>query len=461
MLWFDTEDYILPAADDAALRLAEFLSGEAVRATFKMVGEKARVLESRGRRDVIEAIGRHEVGYHTDFHSMHPTPAEYLSGLGWDDGVAEFDRRERKGFEDVRRIFGAAPSCYGQPGCSWGPQAYGAMREWGVGVYLDAGSHVDVDGRPCFYCRALNLLKLAHTIRTELEKPSDLAGAKERFRAARERLLADGGGVVSVYYHPCEFVHREFWDAVNFARGANPPRVRWELPRVKTPAAVETAFGNFEGFVRFVKSFPDTEFVTASEAAALYADRASGRMFVREEVGGIAERVGEAVGFQVHDGYSLSASEVFAVLNEFASAGLDSSVVLKETPLGPTGSLPRQAAPFTVDRHQFARTVFDVADHLRRHGRIPSSVWLGSRPVPPEAFLRTLARDVLNAVRGRPLSRKVQVKPARLEAAKYVADDSPGLWGWKVFPPGFRAPAMMDLAKKQAWTLKPALLNQS
>ena len=45
-LWFDTEDYILPQDDDATKRLAEMLTGLGVRATFKIVGEKARVLES-------------------------------------------------------------------------------------------------------------------------------------------------------------------------------------------------------------------------------------------------------------------------------------------------------------------------------------------------------------------------------------------------------------------------------
>ena len=42
ILWFDTEDYILPADDDAALHLANFLTDEGIRATFKVVGEKAR-----------------------------------------------------------------------------------------------------------------------------------------------------------------------------------------------------------------------------------------------------------------------------------------------------------------------------------------------------------------------------------------------------------------------------------
>ena len=49
VLWFDTEDYIEPSSSDAALRLAKDLTSLGVRATFKVVGEKARVLEQRGR----------------------------------------------------------------------------------------------------------------------------------------------------------------------------------------------------------------------------------------------------------------------------------------------------------------------------------------------------------------------------------------------------------------------------
>ena len=50
ILWFDTEDYLLPADDDATKRLCELLTERDIRATFKVVGEKARVLERRGRR---------------------------------------------------------------------------------------------------------------------------------------------------------------------------------------------------------------------------------------------------------------------------------------------------------------------------------------------------------------------------------------------------------------------------
>src|SRR5215471_8087262 len=75
ILWFDTEDYLSPADDEACKRLASMLTERQIRATFKVVGEKARVLEHRGRKDVIEALRKHDIGFHANFHSVHPTPS--------------------------------------------------------------------------------------------------------------------------------------------------------------------------------------------------------------------------------------------------------------------------------------------------------------------------------------------------------------------------------------------------
>src|SRR3989442_8178315 len=41
ILWFDTEDYLSPRDDDATKRLCDMLSDRGIRATFKIVGEKA------------------------------------------------------------------------------------------------------------------------------------------------------------------------------------------------------------------------------------------------------------------------------------------------------------------------------------------------------------------------------------------------------------------------------------
>jgi hypothetical protein len=464
ILWFDTEDYLLPTSDDAALRVAEFLSHEGIRATFKVVGEKARTLERRGRTDVIAALNKHEIGYHANYHSVQPTPAMYLSDLGWDEGVNEFDRREGPGRADIKRIFGVFPTCYGQPGSSWGPQVYGAMRRWEMPVYLDAGNHVNLDARPCYYCRVLTLYKLAYTLRADL-KSRELKEAEDKFLSARAKLLAEGGGVVSIFYHPCEFVHREFWDGVNFRNGANPPRSRWKIPPAKTAEESQLAYDVFERYVRFIKRFPEVRFITASEAAQLYRDKARARKFTTADIKAIAAAVGENVGFQRRDDYALSAAEVFALLNEFVTArgnGKDPGALeLKTSPYGPSNPVPPLAEPVTTDWSQFNRTAQDVADYLARQGRIPTSVWLGSVRVPPEAYLRTLAQVALPLCDGNPPPDILTVKPANLATAANVAADDPRLWGWVIFPRGFRAPAMMELAKRQAWTLKPALLDRT
>ena len=192
ILWFDTEDYILPAADDAALHLATFLTHEGIRGTFKVVGEKARVLERRKRDDVIAALKKHEIGFHSNWHSVQPSPAMYLSTLGWDEGVAEFDRREGPGRDDVERIFGKAPTCYGQPGSSWGPQSYGAMRQWGMGVYLDSGRHVGLDGKPCYYDGVLNLYQLDHQPRTDADRSRGRATGRGSLRRRPQSAVGRG-----------------------------------------------------------------------------------------------------------------------------------------------------------------------------------------------------------------------------------------------------------------------------
>src|SRR3989454_8098449 len=161
ILWFDTEDYLLPADDDASKRLAEMLSERKIRATFKVVGEKARVLEQRGRRDVIAALKKHDIGYHANFHSVHPTPSEYLAECGLLDGIAEFARREGGGAADVRRVFSVKTlACYGQPGSSWAPQAIGALPAIGVAphgtpCYVGEGTAVGLNEKPFWYAGAL------------------------------------------------------------------------------------------------------------------------------------------------------------------------------------------------------------------------------------------------------------------------------------------------------------------
>jgi peptidoglycan/xylan/chitin deacetylase (PgdA/CDA1 family) len=463
VLWFDTEDYILPASDDAAKRVAEMLTRANVRATFKVVGEKARTLERRGRADVIAALDRHEIGYHSNTHSQHPTPAEYEAALDWPTGVLEFDDRERPGFEDVQRVFGQTPTCYGQPGSSWAPQSYAALQKWGVKVYLDEGSQVGLDGRPFWYGGLLNIFNTREgsTLHPNPDW-SNIEEARTRFKEMyRQMTERPEGGVISLYFHPCEFIHREFWDGVNFARGANPPREEWKLPPLKTPEESERAFKYLEDLVAYMKSFPRTEFVTASGALRVFADGALGRAYSEEDLARIAGQVGPEVSFQVHPDFSLTASEVFALLNRYVAGvlrrGPPPPIRLDRTPFGPPSSFEGSERLATdVPWSQFSRTVVQIADHLDQRHQMPSEVWFGSMSVSPESYLVALAQVSAGLLGNEDPPPSVHLAAAHLAAGKYVADDSPDIWGWVIFPSGFHAPRLMGLARLQAWTLKPA-----
>jgi len=270
VLWFDTEDYIEPAADDAALRIANDLTAEGVRATFKVVGEKARVLEKRGRRDVIQALSKHAIGYHSNWHSVHPAPAEYLVRLGYVEGAEEFERRERSGVADVKRIFGSQPVCYGQPGSSWGPQTNLALRNLGIPVYLDEGEQVGINEQPFWYGSLLHVFHMGtNQFRAQLNVGVEDSAAYKRFDEAVTRLASAGGGVISIYYHPTEFVTTEFWDAVNFSRGANPDPEKWVKPRRRTAEDSERCYGVLRRFVQHMKAQPGVRFVNARDLLGL------------------------------------------------------------------------------------------------------------------------------------------------------------------------------------------------
>ena len=476
ILWFDTEDYILPQSDDAAKRLAVFLTQQGIKATFKVVGEKARTLERRGRRDVIGALAQHEIGYHSNTHSQHPTPAEYEAPLDWATGVEEFTRRERSGFEDVKRIFGQTPTCYGQPGGSWAPQSYAALKKWGVKVYLDEGEQVGLNGKPFWYGGLLNIFNTSEGSKLHPNADwSNVDEARARFQEFYLQMTSRReGGIISLYFHPCEFIHREFWDGVNFSHGANPPPDQWKIPPMKSPEESERAFKFYEDLVTSMKSFPRVEFITASQALRLFRDPAQRRTFTTEELGAIARQVEPEVSFQVHDDYTLAASEVFYLLNKFVEGVVRKSpqpLLLDGTPYGPAsavapGSWPlagiaagdggATGATIDVPWAQFSRTVLDVAEFMEKNDQVPDVVWFGSQGVSPESYLVALSQVTSRLLVKAEPPESVAVAPAHLAAEKFVADDSPDLWGWVIFPPHFRAPKLMGLAKLQAWTLKPA-----
>jgi peptidoglycan/xylan/chitin deacetylase (PgdA/CDA1 family) len=465
ILWFDTEDYVLPQSDDSAKRIAEFLTSQGVHATFKVVGEKARTLERRHREDVIAALDKHAIAYHSNYHSWHASPAEFEEALDWHDGVEEFIRREQPGIDDIRRIFGRMPTAYGQPGNSWCPEAQPALRKMGIHVYLDDGEQIGLDGKPFWYGGILNIFNIKYISDF---RPNDdwtnIDEVKANFKNAYTALSQSGGGLISIYFHPCEFIHQEFWDAVNFSHGAEPPRSEWKLPPVKTPEEQARSFAFLEKFVEYMKTLP-VHFVTAPETLKLYPDVAQTRPFSRQDLSEIARNVRPAVSFQVYEDFDLSASEILWLLNTYLSCVIEKVpnqfIELQRTPLGPSSDATEAAmsGEVKVPWYQFKWAVQDVENALHANAQVPTVVWIGGNPYPPASYLVALARVAGDLLKGNQPPQEVTLAPAQLDTAKYVAKNAPQIWSWPIFRPGFNGKHLLDLARLQAWTLKPAQLE--
>ncbi len=479
ILWFDTEDYLLPASDDAAKRLAEMLSQRRIRATFKVVGEKARVLERRGRADVIAALRKHDIGYHSNFHSVHPAPAEYLADCGLLDGVAEFVRHEKQGAADVRRIFGREKlACYGQPGTSWACQAIAALPDVGVqAVYVDEGSHVGLDGKPFWYAGALNVYHMGPNFtRMKLHEAHALEQANVQVTEIARRLAAEGGGLISIMYHPCEFVHQKFWDGVNFSRGANPPREDWKLPPQLPADETEQAFARFAKYIDHIQAL-EVRFVTASELPAIYADRVRSEGVTEPELRGLARRLADphatGVDYQVLSGKAVSPADQFELLAMAIGQRIDDKTV--KYPLAAKGLLgPDSASGYllagpagegrqTIAWPAFRNATLDVRDYLRVHGRVPARVFIGAESVAPADFLGGLAFAYqYEREHGKlPLQGVRLGKGLAVLADRHMAKDPAGLFDWVIHKADFRPAQILEVARLQAWTLKPAVCKHS
>jgi hypothetical protein len=436
VLWFDTEDYIEPAADDAALRIANDLTAEGVRATFKVVGEKARVLESRGRRDVIQALSKHSIGYHSNWHSVHPAPAEYELRLGYLDGAAEFERREGPGVADLRRIFGVTPVCYGQPGNSWAPQSNLSLRRLGIPVYLDEGDHVGVNGQPFWYGGLLYVFNMGRNqFRAQLNVGAEDPAAYKRFDEAAARLEANGGGVISIYYHPTEFVTTEFWDGVNFSKGANPERSAWAKPRRRTEAESERTYGVLRRFVQHMKQRPGVRFAGADDLLRLYEGPVAGQV----DKSAAAAQLSRGIVFSDAG----SPAEMLMALLDVPPQVVD----------GPIAAGRTTYAKPTISEAAFRTAKQDAAAFIARFQRLPNEVFVGAETLSLTDFAATLATSY-----GK--SGDVPVVRGQTEFDRYFATDGKRSYNWVIHPEGFDGSPLLELARLQGWTLKPARLKR-
>jgi len=197
----------------------------------------------------------------------------------------------------------------------------------------------------------------------------------------------------------------------------------------------------------------------------LYADGALAHNFTPDELMTIAQSVQKEITFLRMGGFTLSPADSFWLLTEAQLSFLNGEK--RPVKLNPIYGPAHQFEPAaghgkltTATRGEFDDTVRQVSQFYHAHGRMPDEIWIGASSVSPQDYLATLGAVIEGRKNANDYPSDIALRQGKFTADRYVAEDSPRLWGWVIFPEGFHAPKIIELARLQAWTLKPALLQR-
>ena len=445
LLWFDVEDFITPQSDDALAQLLEMMNSLGIKSTLKLVTEKARVLRQRGREDIFRLMARHEIGYHTEKHSVHPVTTEYLDGMGFAAGASAFESREKNAFLELQELTGQRLTTYGQPGASWASQTYPALRKWGVPTYLDWHDVIDMDGKAYWYGGLLNWINLWATPRVEL-KYDDLEAAKRRFdqivTGERDYQL------ISIYYHPCEFACEEFWDAVNFSNGKNPADGKLQPAQTCSAETMRRRVETLKAFLEYTLTYDNTTYLTASETLALEKSRQ--KALAAEKLREICAAVrGEVNYYSDQAEITLSASELLVLMGKY----IGNQHLTGDVYYGPEQDAVSEIHS-AVTMSQLGKAVLEQYETVLGYPQLPVVYRIGDNKISPADAFVTLADAIASGVQP---EEQIAIRKGTLICANHVKEDAE--WGrnWPIFAKDLKVEHTLETARLQTWTLKPAL----
>ncbi len=455
---FDVEDYITPESeriDDIPQWLAEIMSEEGVTGTFFVIGEKARSLEKRGRRDVIAAMAKHDIGSHTNFGSIHPTVTEQLEKANWEKGVRQMFDQESAGAKELERIFGVPVTTLARHGGSYGPQLIGALGKMGVGY---AGSPVSLPGKNVvWFCNALNFYGQYDGFddtyyRDDLFEP--------RFAKLKEELpkLAQTVDVLPFFAgHPTKIRAEQFWD-FNFYDGKNPAPGEWTTPALRPAESMNTAQKNFRRLIQYLKSRDDIEITTFRALMARYSDQKE--IITADELRVIAENTLQNKAIVPSDFFS--PAEAFAGLAksiiEFRDGGALPKNLKVIRPFGPPempGSQPEVSRVSLREVYELADT---AARHIDRTGALPSALNVRNSRIGAGSLFALFSAAYLDLSSGT-LPRDYEVPSFDAYPKTHEQEIILRLKNFKSWPvhrPDLDMTHIVEMTKMQLWTLKPA-----
>jgi hypothetical protein len=188
-----------------------------------------------------------------------------------------------------------------------------------------------------------------------------------------------------------------------------------------------------------MKKRPGIRFVTAEDLLRLYEEPVARRV----DRSAVAKQLSRGIIFGEIGGAVLSPAEMLMSLLDVAPQVVDGPVAPGKTTFTKT-SIPAAA---------FRAATQDAAAFIARFQRLPNEVFIGAETLSLADFAATLAGSY-----GKPGD--VPVVRGRTEFDRHFATDGRKSYNWVIHPEGFDGAPLLELARLQGWTLKPARLRR-
>jgi hypothetical protein len=310
-----------------------------------------------------------------------------------------------------------------------------------------------------------------------------------QMRADFEALLAarlaaasrDGGspGTIVMYTHPSRTVTAAF--PSNFTAGKNPPRDQWQPAPLRPKGKTEALVRDFDAFLAWIdelRAAGRVALTTYRELFARYRQPASAtaqRQHVLELARALAVD-GSSIEPRQVGGTWLSPAEQFGVVCWALAHAAVWGQVPRDVPvrrlLGPiddepaatTGTATKARLPRTVAPRDVQTLAADAEARCAADGAVPRSLALGANGTTMAAVgagraLRLLARGLVVLTAHGGAGASLRVPEGGDDPALASRDDVARLHfkeTWSIFPPDFEGRRLLEQARWQTWSAKPA-----
>jgi len=248
LLTFDSEDFINPNAIFALRKILEILQKYELKAIFFITGHMAEKLSNYPH--IIEMLKKHEIGFHSSSHSVHPTIPEYTDVKNYKEAYEVSLQRETShinpltgeiegegGILFLQKLFYPKKiQAFRAPGMCWTPPHLEALRD--MGIKYDFSSNI-TNSEPIHY-RGLTFYPYTFI--------QQWSGTTHDYECLLCSILKNKVSVFDL--HPTLLVNQIEWDFIYYK--GNPETLSIVPERSQDETAL--LFRNFELLIKRIKS---------------------------------------------------------------------------------------------------------------------------------------------------------------------------------------------------------------